>query len=483
MTDAPRAEGPRLISTFTLAMMCAAIVVGIEGLPDMASYGLAGITIYAFFGLFYFIPVGLVSAELGAGWPRDGGVYNWVKLALGSPVAMVALWCQWTQIVVWYPTVLAVAAEAILYLFNPDLATNPKIALPLIIGTFWFATLINLPGLRISGIIITSCFWIGTLLPVVLLVVMAVWWLMDGQEPMTSMEPRALLPRIDSIGALVLAMLAFSFLSGLEANSVHFRRVRNPSRAIPMALFIAVIIVLLMSTAGSISISIFVKPSELEMAAGPLQVFRIFTDHYGMHWLLPALAIAVFLGMFGHMVVWIIGPTESLRVASDDGLVPPLFRRVNKRGVPSALLIMQAILVTVLCLPFAFLDMNMAFVIITAVSAQIYLVMYALMFITAIVLRYKYPDAKRPYRIPCGKAGIWLVAGIGFIITTGGIFLLCIPPDSEALSIPAATYMWLVIPATLVMLLVPILIYKFKPDSWTPIPDQLPIEEPGGDEQ
>ncbi len=66
-----------------LAMMNTAVVVGLEGLPEIGGFGLSLIFFYAIFTIIYFLPVGLVSAELGVGWPGEGGVYRWVKEAIG----------------------------------------------------------------------------------------------------------------------------------------------------------------------------------------------------------------------------------------------------------------------------------------------------------------------------------------------------------------------------------------------------------------
>jgi len=104
-------QSKRTISLFMLAMMNTAVVVGLEGLPEVGGFGLSLVFYYAIFTLIYFLPVGLVAAELGVGWPGEGGVYRWVKEALGERMAFLAIWCQWLQILVWYPTVLALVKK------------------------------------------------------------------------------------------------------------------------------------------------------------------------------------------------------------------------------------------------------------------------------------------------------------------------------------------------------------------------------------
>ncbi len=80
------------------------------------------------------------------------------------------------------------------------------------------------------------------------------------------------------------------------------------------------------------------------------------------------------------------------------------------------MLIVQAAFSSILSLVVIFMPtVSGAFWIMSALAAQLYLVMYLLMFAAAIKLRYTQPDVERPYKIPGGKFGMWLVSGIAFI--------------------------------------------------------------------
>ena len=54
-------QSKRTISLFMLAMMNTAVVVGLEGLPEVGGFGLSLVFYYAIFTLIYFLPVGLVA--------------------------------------------------------------------------------------------------------------------------------------------------------------------------------------------------------------------------------------------------------------------------------------------------------------------------------------------------------------------------------------------------------------------------------------
>ncbi|MFR7824576.1 MAG: amino acid permease [Odoribacter splanchnicus] len=94
------------ISTWQLALMTAAAVISLRGLPMMAQEELT-MFFYIFFATFLFlIPAALVAAELGSAFAdRGGGVYTWVKKPLTGKWDL-RRFLQWIQNVVWYPTVL-----------------------------------------------------------------------------------------------------------------------------------------------------------------------------------------------------------------------------------------------------------------------------------------------------------------------------------------------------------------------------------------
>ncbi len=466
----------RPISLFVLAMMSTAVVVGLEGLPEVGSFGLPLVAYYAFFTLCFFLPVGLVAAELGVGWPHDGGVYRWIREALGERWAFVGIWCQWMQILVWYPTVLAVCAVSLSYAMAPGLHDVGWFKVLVSLGIFWGATLVNFRGLSVSGWLTTALLYLGTLLPVLLAIGLAIWWLGSGKESAIPLRWGDLVPRIDSIGQVVGVVAIFSFLSGLEVNSVHFRHVRNPQRSIPLSLLFSGLLVLVISVLGALSVAVLVPVGEIDLAAGTLQVFSRVLGPIGWGWLVSVLAILALAGMVGHIMVWVIGPTESLRVAAEDGLIPPVFQRTTAGGAPRNVMMLQAVIVSLLCLSMLFFDLNRIFYFLTIASAQIYLVMYVLMFVSVIVLRIKQPNVPRAFVIPGGIPGLLLVAGGGTLAAAGGIVVMFWPPATADMAMPGSAFPLVLGAAFLVILSTPIVLFQFRNPAWKGRPGLPPTD-------
>ena len=116
-----------IVSTFSIAMMTAAAVVSLRGLPMMAKEQMTLFVYIAFATFIFLIPAALVSAELGGAFgEKGGGVYTWVKEAFGCRWGFVAIWLQWIQNVVWYPTVLAFSAATIAYVVGNATAREQR---------------------------------------------------------------------------------------------------------------------------------------------------------------------------------------------------------------------------------------------------------------------------------------------------------------------------------------------------------------------
>ena len=103
--DAERPQGPRVLGAASIALISLAAVLTLRGMPTVAEYGWSSIAFYILGALFFFIPLALVSAELATGWPRAGGLYAWVKQAFGERSGFLAVWFEWVENIVWFPTV------------------------------------------------------------------------------------------------------------------------------------------------------------------------------------------------------------------------------------------------------------------------------------------------------------------------------------------------------------------------------------------
>jgi amino acid transporter len=171
-------------------------------------------------------------------------------------------------------------------------------------------------------------------------------------------------------------------------------------------------------------------------------------------------------GALGGVSSWVVGPCRGILVAAEYGYLPPLFQKTNKAGMPYVLMIIQALIVTALSLLFILMpNVSSSFWIMTVLAAQLYILMYALLFISGIVLKYKKAKATRAYAVPGGKIGMWIIACLGLV---GVLFSFVIgffpPPGVEISSI--LFFQGFLSFGIITMVLLPFIIYKFKRPCW-----------------
>jgi amino acid transporter len=114
----------KALGVFALAMINVAAVLSLRNYPSMAVYGWSCIGWYIIGTISFLIPLTLAGAELATGWPLGGGIYAWVREAFGEREGFIAVFCSWSNNLVWFPTVLAFIASTFAYVFNPALSTR-----------------------------------------------------------------------------------------------------------------------------------------------------------------------------------------------------------------------------------------------------------------------------------------------------------------------------------------------------------------------
>ncbi len=456
----------RVLTVFVLAMLNVSVMASLRNLPLVAEFGLSALTFFFLVGLFFLIPCALISAELATGWPKQGGIYAWVREGLGDRWGFMAIWMQWVHDVAWFPVILSFVAVTSTYLIDPTLASNRHFVLGVILVGFWGMTLLNYLGIQISSWFSTVGVILGTLLPGLFIIALGISWVLMGKPIHTPLSVDALIPSFQNLDNLVFLAGLFLAFAGLEVTAAYAKDVQQPQKNYPRAIILSALITFVLFMLGSLAIAVVMPKAEISIVEGVMGAFRKFLSHYELLWLLPAMALLMIIGALAEINSWIIGPIRGLHATSTHGNLPPFFKKLNTKGVPTRLLLFQALLVSFVSLIFLYLPrVSSSFWMLTALSAQSYLVMYILMFITAVRLRYKNPLVARPYRVPFGNAGMWLLCCMGTSAALFAIALAFIPPAS--LNVGNTTiYVLLLVSGLFAMCALPLIIHSFKKGHW-----------------
>lgn len=431
-----QAQPKRVLGVFTLAMISFAAIVSLRNLPLTAEYGLASIFFNGMAGLLFFIPVSLVAAELATTWPKNGGLYVWVEEAFGPKYAFLAVWFEWIQNVVWNPTALSFLSATAAYVINPGLAENKFYTIAVVLAVFWGSTLLNFLGMKASGFISSFGSIAGTLIPGALIIALGVAWVVGGNSSAMSWSPSTIIPgfELDNLSFFAGVILG---LAGMEMSAFHANEAKNPQRDYPKAILLTTLLILAVFILGSLAIAVVVPATEISLVAGLMQGFEVFFEKFHMGWAVRPIAAMVAIGALAQISTWIIGPSKGILAAAKSGVMPRVFTRTNKKAVPVSVLISQAGVVTLLSLVFLIMpSVSSSYWALSALTAQLTVLMYLLLFGAAIRLRYSRRDTERPYKVPGGLIGMWVVAGAGIGASLFTFFIGFVPPSQVSIGNP-----------------------------------------------
>jgi len=418
------------LNTIALTLLITGAIDSIRNLPASALFGSTLVFFFLFSAIVFLIPTALVSAELSANI-NEGGIYHWARRAFGERTGFLAVWLQWINNVVWFPTILSFIAGTAAYLIDPALAQNKVYMVGSILAVFWLLTLINLRGIRISAKFTSFCAIIGLLIPMALIIILLLVWMAIGNPLQFHITNQNFFPnwsQTDNWIALTAIIMSFS---GMELATVHINEVNEPKRTFPRALAISCLLILLTMILGSLAIAYVVPQNQINLVNGTIQTFSYFLSAYHLNWLTPILTCMLIIGSMGGVISWVVSPVKGMSQAAKNGFMPKFFEKENRHGMPQNLLITQAILVSIVCLAFLLMpSINGSYWLLSALSTQLYVLMYVIMFICALRLRNHFHHDKQGFTIPGDKFGLYVVCLLGLIGCAMALIVGFIPPSN-----------------------------------------------------
>ncbi|RYV01990.1 amino acid transporter [Shewanella sp. OPT22] len=419
------------LTVFPLIFITAALFMTLRNMPAMAETGMQMFFFNIVTVFVFLIPIALVSAELATGWPENG-VFHWIEAAYGKKLGFIAVWLQWIQSIFGITSILAYIGGSLAYVFAPELGTNKYFVTFVIITVYWLATLLNFKGTERSGNISSIALILGVIIPSILLIIGGIVYMIRGGIPHLdySLSLSTVMPSLaDSHSLLLFLSFIFGFV-GIEVSANHAKEVENPQKDFPIALFSAAIIGFIFTLLGGLAIALIVPKEQINDINGASQAFSILFIKFGIQGFLPFIAFLIALGAAGQVSTWIVGPIKGIWAAGKSGMLPEQLLKMNKHQVPTQLLITQACLITAIGLIFLFFDnVNNVFLLLTSIAVILYSIMYLIMFIAAIKLRYTHPLTPRAYKVPGGNLGMWIISGMGSVCAFVCIFIGFIPPQ------------------------------------------------------
>jgi amino acid transporter len=360
-----------------LLFYCVGVIVG-AGIYSVigSAAGLAGQGLWLSFMLAAGVALltGLAYAEMATSFPHAGAEYIYVRRAFPQS------------------TFLSFAVGLLILIGGAATAATVAVAFGGYLRTFldlpiaWSAvallaacTLLNVRGLRESSWVnvVFTCVELSGLA----LVIAAGFSHGNVAAPLAASIQPGVFPAA--------AVLFFVFL-GFEEIANLAEEIHEPQRNLPQAIFLSIGITTALYALVSLAVMVLATPAELAASAAPLTVAiaKVWPAAAGV-----LSAIALFATANTVLITLIATSRLAFSLARDDEL-PTIFARVSHARQSPWVGAILAFAISVALLPVGDLK------ILAELSSFVALLAFLVVNLTLIVLRFRLPDHKRPFRVP-----------------------------------------------------------------------------------
>jgi amino acid transporter len=400
-----------VLRRFDLVCFTIAAFVGVDAFASVAKYG-GGQALFWFVvaSIFYLVPSGLITAELGSTFPIEGSPYAWPRLAFGRMAGAVTATWYWMGNPTWIGGTLAAAVVATMsskLMFNHSFGTLWSI----VIGTAVVWAIVGFAIIELKYGKLTGN--IGAFVRIAVLAVflaLAAAFLIKHGKPAGTITLGSLKPTVPGFLG-VFGLLQF-FLVGFELSNSASEEMRNPQRDVPAMIVRSGIWIVAINLLFIFGMLLVIPLTGFSNVSGFVDAYGVVAGVLGsatgpIGWIMGILIILVSLTIGG---VWIQGSARTQAVAGLDGAAPLLLGKFTKAGTPLSMNIASGFVGTVfVVLVFTLTSGSLGsfFAVMFSIVISLTAIQYVFIFPAVIVLRRKYPDRRRPYRIPGGAVGMW----------------------------------------------------------------------------
>jgi glutamate:GABA antiporter len=410
-----RAKLRRHLGRADVLLFLICTLIGLDTIGSVAAYGGQAITWLLALVLVFYLPSALLISELGAAFPAEGGPYVWVRMAFGRLAGAVNNIMYWVSNPVWLGGTLAITAVATVqgfYLGGRQLSGVAFYALTM--AFIWIGILSAILSMNL-GKFVTS---LGAVVRVALLAFFTLSVVVYAFEHgLHGIHASDLSPSWAVFLALT-PVLLFNFV-GFDVPSAASEEMRNPKRDVPFAILRSGVAAVLGYLLPVVGILIVLPVNAVTSLTGFLDAMRAAFTVYGgsigadgtvtltgAGTVLADVAAAGFiLALLTSAVPWIMGSDRALAVSGYDGAAPRSLGVISARfGTPVRVNLLSGLIATAVCVMAHQFSGSAGkyFAAVLGLAVSTTLLSYLGILPAAWVLRRKYPDAVRPYRIPGG---------------------------------------------------------------------------------
>jgi amino acid transporter len=408
----------------TLFTVCAIIVI--DTLAASASIGASTISWWILTLFFFFIPYGLVTAELGTTYTEQGGLYVWIKRAFGEKWAARSTWYYWINVALWMPSVYILFAGIFAQMFFPDMSLWLQIGVGVLMTwlTVWIGTITLQAGKWVPNV--------GAFIKVAIMLVLGVGGIVYAVRNgvANDLSFKAMLPSWDA-GLAFLPVIVYNFM-GFELMSGAAEEMENPGRDILSAILTAGALIAFFYILATVGILLALPLDQLGLVSGIIDTLKAILGDSGLGGLaVTVLGIGALYTFLANMVTWTMGANRTAAEAAAEGELPAVFGKLHPvNQTPVGAYLLTGAISSLVLLVYGFMagSNEDLFWTLFAFSSIIFLLPYLALFPAFLKLRRIDASLNRPFRIPGGMPLATIIAAVCEIFIIQAIlFFIWVP--------------------------------------------------------
>lgn len=404
-----------------LAMVC--IVLVTEACAPTAAIGNTQYFWWLFLLIFFFLPYGLVSCELGTTYKSEHGIYDWVKRAFGIKWANRVSYYYWVNFPIWIAsiTVLYIEILELILKFNFSIITK------LIIEVIFISLVSYLGQTRLSKY--KRVIDLGTIFKVILmgsLGIIGIYYAITKGSA-TSFEFSSFIPKFTFHDLSYVSVIIFNFI-GLEIIATFRKQIDNPQKDMPKIVLCSGILIAFFYILASFGLSVAIPKENLSLDTGLIESFQILLG-MNNNIVIVIVSLMFMYTLFVSLLSWTEGVNIECLAASKEKGLPAIFGYQNKKGNLIGASFVTWITTFLIILTELFIQKKDLFWSFFALNLITLLLTYLPMFLAFKRLREKDKLRYRPYKVPGNKLVINLIAYIPTILLSLSIILTMMPVE------------------------------------------------------
>jgi amino acid transporter len=422
-----KAKLHRVLRRWDLALFGACAIIGLDSVAYTTAYGAGqAITWLAISIVLFLVPFGLLTAEVTAAFPAEGGLYAWSRMAFGKLPAELATMMYWLSNGIWLGgtlTAVSIGALDTFYFPKHPLGTAASIIVGLIFTWVCIGlSVISLKYGKWSGNVGTAVKTAAMVIFVGLVIAfLAKHGLPKGIAPASSYAP-SVSGFLAIIGVIVFLWVGFELQGSASEEMV------NPQKDVPKAILSSGLISGVIYIAIMGGILLLVTQKDLTAASGLSDAAQIALTSVaggaakGLGYVVGAIMILTYVFS---AAVWTLGSARVQAVAALDGSAPRWLGKFSKQGTPVPMAILMGLVGSVFCILIFLVTSGSlkSFIgVMIALDTSLTVVVYVFLIPAIVRLRTSHPHVHRPFIVPGGKIGLWTCA----VITTFLSVVTCI---------------------------------------------------------